>query len=244
MPVAISRVHTLLAKWAIALVLIPILTGVLLLVSVGLLGMSAPFVLGALALHVICRHRHRRGHAGPVRCAGLSGPAHRHAAVHLPRVGVVRWRRIPLQALPGGLRFVANFEPLRQVLDGVRSILYFGASGAAGLTRGLAPHRHRPGLLAPRRNRRDDVVRPEWQASPPTRESLPTSRSPPPRTRAAAHRSRVARRPLPTAPHPADLPNEPIRLRAARPLTSRARGPDRVSNTPSPWSTRAKGATS
>jgi uncharacterized phage infection (PIP) family protein YhgE len=44
---------------------------------------------------------------------------------------------IPLQALPSPLRFVANFEPLRQVLDGVRSILYFGASGAAGLTRGV-----------------------------------------------------------------------------------------------------------
>jgi ABC-type multidrug transport system permease subunit len=44
---------------------------------------------------------------------------------------------IPLQALPGPLRFVANFEPLRQILDGVRSILYFGASGNAGLTRGI-----------------------------------------------------------------------------------------------------------
>ena len=44
---------------------------------------------------------------------------------------------IPLQALPTGLRFVAFFEPLRQVLDGVRAILYFGAAGSAGLTRGL-----------------------------------------------------------------------------------------------------------
>ena len=44
---------------------------------------------------------------------------------------------IPLQALPTPFRFVANFEPLRQVLDGVRSILYFGAQGAAGLTRGV-----------------------------------------------------------------------------------------------------------
>ena len=43
-PVAISRVHTLLSKWVVALVLVPILTGVLLLVSVGLLGMNAPDV--------------------------------------------------------------------------------------------------------------------------------------------------------------------------------------------------------
>jgi hypothetical protein len=44
---------------------------------------------------------------------------------------------IPVQALPGILKFTANFEPLRQVLDGTRAILYFNASGAAGLTRGF-----------------------------------------------------------------------------------------------------------
>jgi len=44
---------------------------------------------------------------------------------------------IPLEALPSFFRFVANFEPLRQVLDGVRAILYFNAAGNAGLTRGL-----------------------------------------------------------------------------------------------------------
>jgi hypothetical protein len=35
------------------------------------------------------------------------------------------------------LRFAATFEPLRQILDGVRAILYFNASGAAGLTPGF-----------------------------------------------------------------------------------------------------------
>jgi hypothetical protein len=43
-PVAISRRHTLLSKWVVALVLVPVLTGILLLVSVGLLGMNAPYV--------------------------------------------------------------------------------------------------------------------------------------------------------------------------------------------------------
>jgi ABC-type multidrug transport system permease subunit len=42
---------------------------------------------------------------------------------------------VPLDALSGFFRFVANFEPLRQILDGVRAILYFGARGDAGLTR-------------------------------------------------------------------------------------------------------------
>lgn len=44
---------------------------------------------------------------------------------------------IPLQALGGFYRFVANFEPLRQILDAVRAILYFNAFGDAGLDRGL-----------------------------------------------------------------------------------------------------------
>ncbi|MFF1545008.1 DUF3533 domain-containing protein [Streptomyces sp. NPDC058291] len=42
----------------------------------------------------------------------------------------------PIQALPGFYRFLAEFEPLRQIAGGVRSILYYGAQGDAGLTRG------------------------------------------------------------------------------------------------------------
>ncbi|WOX24611.1 DUF3533 domain-containing protein [Streptomyces solicathayae] len=42
---------------------------------------------------------------------------------------------IPLQALPDFYRFLAEFEPFRQVVDGVRSILYFGARTDAGLGR-------------------------------------------------------------------------------------------------------------
>ncbi|MFF8379327.1 DUF3533 domain-containing protein [Streptomyces sp. NPDC015661] len=42
---------------------------------------------------------------------------------------------IPIQALPDFYRFLATFEPFRQVVDGVRSILYFGARTDAGLGR-------------------------------------------------------------------------------------------------------------
>jgi ABC-type multidrug transport system permease subunit len=45
---------------------------------------------------------------------------------------------VPLDALSGFFRFFANFEPLRQILDGVRAILYFGGRGDAGLTRAWA----------------------------------------------------------------------------------------------------------
>ena len=42
----------------------------------------------------------------------------------------------PLAALPGFYRFLAEFEPLRQITGGIRSILYYDAQGDAGLTRG------------------------------------------------------------------------------------------------------------
>jgi type IV secretory pathway TrbD component len=43
---------------------------------------------------------------------------------------------VPVEALPGFLRALSYIEPLRQVLAGTRSIMYFGAQGGAGLTRG------------------------------------------------------------------------------------------------------------
>ncbi|MFI1358503.1 YhgE/Pip domain-containing protein [Streptomyces sp. NPDC020898] len=42
---------------------------------------------------------------------------------------------VPLQAVPGFYQFLAVFEPMRQLGDGVRAILYFDARGDAGLTR-------------------------------------------------------------------------------------------------------------
>ncbi|MFI5624754.1 SNG1 family protein [Nocardioides sp. NPDC051685] len=42
----------------------------------------------------------------------------------------------PIEALPGFYRFLAEFEPLRQITSGIRSILYYDAQGDAGLTRG------------------------------------------------------------------------------------------------------------
>jgi ABC-type polysaccharide/polyol phosphate export permease len=45
---------------------------------------------------------------------------------------------VPLEALPGVFRTLAEFEPLRQLTGGLRSILYYGAQGDAGLTRAWA----------------------------------------------------------------------------------------------------------
>ncbi|KOU82848.1 SNG1 family protein [Streptomyces sp. MMS21 TC-5] len=42
---------------------------------------------------------------------------------------------VPVQALPGFFRALAEFEPLRQITEGLRSLLYYGAQSDAGLTR-------------------------------------------------------------------------------------------------------------
>ncbi|MFI5868052.1 YhgE/Pip domain-containing protein [Streptomyces sp. NPDC051546] len=42
---------------------------------------------------------------------------------------------VPLEALPGFYRWLAVFEPMRQLSGGVRAILYFDARADAGLTR-------------------------------------------------------------------------------------------------------------
>jgi hypothetical protein len=44
-PVAINRRQTLLVKWCAAIIAAPVLTGILLLVSAGLLHMYAPHIL-------------------------------------------------------------------------------------------------------------------------------------------------------------------------------------------------------
>jgi hypothetical protein len=44
---------------------------------------------------------------------------------------------VPVQALPGVLRWLAGIEPLRQILDGTRAILYFDAQADAGLARAV-----------------------------------------------------------------------------------------------------------
>ncbi len=136
MPVAISRWQTLLAKWSVALVAVPILTGILLLVAVGLLNMNAPYV-GELWLFM--------SFAGIAIAAGTLAlfAAFGSLGQLLAMLLFVYLAlassggTVPVQALPSFFRFAASFEPLRQVLGGVRAILYFNAQADAGLSRGV-----------------------------------------------------------------------------------------------------------
>jgi hypothetical protein len=110
-PVAISRVQTLISKWVMAAPLTVILTGLMLFTAVVAIGTLALFAalgtLGQIVALLVFVYLALASSGGTV----------------------------PLEALGGFFRFIANFEPLRQILDGVRAILYFDGRGAAGLTR-------------------------------------------------------------------------------------------------------------
>ena len=136
MPVRITRWQTLLAKWVMALFVPPILTGLLLLVAIGILNMDASHIallwvflsFGAVVIAM----------GTLVLFAAFGNLGQLVAMLLFVNLALTSsGGTIPLQALPGVLKFTANFEPLRQILDGTRSILYFNASGTAGLTRGF-----------------------------------------------------------------------------------------------------------
>jgi len=135
-PIAIDRKQTLLVKWAIAAVASPILTGILLLVSVAALGMHAPHVGYLWLLLILGAMMVAAGTLALFAALGAIGQALGlilFVYLSLASAGGT----VPTEALPGFFRFVGHVEPLRQLLDGTRAILYFGARGDAGLTHGL-----------------------------------------------------------------------------------------------------------
>jgi YhgE/Pip-like protein len=136
LPRRISRWHTLLVKWAVAVPSTLLFTGLLLAVAAGILRMDAPHLLDLwlfawFAAAVIA--------IGTLALFAILGALGQLVALLLfVYLGLASsGGTIPLQALGGFYRFVASFEPLRQILGAVRAILYFNAYGDAGLDRGL-----------------------------------------------------------------------------------------------------------
>jgi Protein of unknown function (DUF3533) len=133
-PVAISRRQTLFAKWAMAVPLMFVLTGLMLAAAVLILSMDTPhfgelWLLTWFAATVVA--------VGTLVLFAALGTVGQLVAllVFVYLALASSGGTVPLTALAGPFRFLAHFEPLRQILDGVRSILYFDASGEAGLTR-------------------------------------------------------------------------------------------------------------
>ena len=136
LPLPMTRWQTLLAKWLTASAIVPVTTGLMLLAAIGILNMDAPYpwylwLFTTFAAEVVAI-------GTLVLFAALGSFGQLIAVVFFVYLAVAAsGGTVPLQALPGFFRFVSNVDPLRQVLDGVRSILYFDAAGAAGLTRAL-----------------------------------------------------------------------------------------------------------
>jgi len=133
-PVQISRWHTLLAKWVLIVPFEVILTGLMLLGAVWVLNMNTPhfwelWLLAWFAATVV-------GVGTLVLFAALGTLGQLIGLLIFVYLALASsGGTVPLEALGGFFRFLAEFEPLRQIVGGTRSILYFNARGAAGLTR-------------------------------------------------------------------------------------------------------------
>ncbi len=134
-PTLISRWQTLLAKWGMALVLTGLFTAVFLLVATGILGMAAPdplllWVYGWFGAATVA--------VGTLALfATLGTPGQLVALLLFVYLGLASaGGTVPIQALPGVFAAVSHLDPLRQILGGVRSILYLGARADAGLAEG------------------------------------------------------------------------------------------------------------
>jgi hypothetical protein len=135
-PIAINRRQTFLVKWAVAAVAAPVLTGIVLLVTVGILGMYAPHLVLLWALLTLAALMIATGTLALLAIFGSIGQL--LAMILLIYLSIASaGGTVPVQALPGVLRTIGHVEPLRNTLMGTRAILYFGARGDAGLTASL-----------------------------------------------------------------------------------------------------------
>lgn len=133
--VPISRTQTLLLKMGMTAGIALVTSSLVMVATVSILGMDAPHA-GLLWLFSYCA----------ALAVGLGVQAINAAfggigqlismfvfiALALPSSGAT----VPLEASPGFYRFLGNFEPMRQLVGGVRAIIYFDARADAGLTRG------------------------------------------------------------------------------------------------------------
>ncbi|MFD4522851.1 YhgE/Pip domain-containing protein [Streptomyces sp. NPDC058470] len=132
--VPVSRTQTLLLKMAMTAGITVLTTTLIMVATVAILGMDASH-LPLLWIYSYC-----------ASCAVGLGVQAINAAfggigqlvamfvfivLGLPSSGAT----VPLQAVPGFYRFLSLFEPMRQLSDGVRAILFFDARADAGLTR-------------------------------------------------------------------------------------------------------------
>lgn len=134
-PTEITRVHTLLIKWAIMAVVGLVVSGLYLLIATSL-GMPAPHSLalwmyGALAITAVGVTA--VSIVSVFGTAGLLINLLLFVILGLPSAGAT----IPLAAAPRFFGWLAEFEPIHQVYLAVRAITYFDGRYDAGLSGAL-----------------------------------------------------------------------------------------------------------
>ncbi|MFE6485624.1 YhgE/Pip domain-containing protein [Streptomyces sp. NPDC057757] len=132
--VPISRTQTLLLKMAMTAGLTVLTATLIMVATVAILGMDASH-LPLLWIYSYCASL-AVGLGVQAINAAFGGIGQLVAmfvfiVLGLPSSGAT----VPLQAVPGFYRFLSVFEPMRQLSDGVRAILFFDARADAGLTR-------------------------------------------------------------------------------------------------------------
>ena len=133
-PLPIDRWQTQLVKWPLAAVLTAVLTAIELLVAAGV-GMDTPYPLLLWLYMWLCAASVGIGTIVLFAIAGTYGQL--IALLLFVYAGLASaGGTVPIEALPGPLRGLSNVEPLREILAGTRSIMYFGARADAGLTHG------------------------------------------------------------------------------------------------------------
>ncbi len=132
-PQPIARRQTLILKWTVALVAIPILTATIVGVAAGILRMDAPHT--ALLWAVLTLASLMVAFTTLTLFAAFGSIGQVLAMLALVYLSLASsGGTVPTQALPGFYNFVGHIEPLRQVLSAARAVLYFSAQGNAGLT--------------------------------------------------------------------------------------------------------------
>ncbi|MEV6976958.1 DUF3533 domain-containing protein [Kitasatospora sp. NPDC093806] len=132
--VPINRTSTLAVKCAMSVVLSLLTSSLIMLASVVILDMDAAH-LPLLWVFSVCATSAVGLGVQAINAAfgglGLLISMFVFIVLGLPSSGAT----IPLDALPSFYKFLALFEPMRQLTDGVRAILFFDAQADAGLAR-------------------------------------------------------------------------------------------------------------
>jgi uncharacterized phage infection (PIP) family protein YhgE len=136
-PVPINRWQTLLIKWVMCVVVTGVMTGLVLLVAGSILRMETPHALKLWLLAWLAAVSVAEGTIVLFAVVGTS-MGQLLAMLAFVYAGLATaGGTVPLQALPTVLRWLSEIEPMRQILAGARSILYFNAQADAGLTRAI-----------------------------------------------------------------------------------------------------------